>query len=251
MKSSLKIKLLGVVLLTASYAVAQNNTPQYFLNQLPALPGNFCSANHDEIERWNDRITLLKDKMMELHVAEKYAKEEYQATVKPNLALYEPSNEAVRERFKTIMDEIQSVSDKSTMLLTDFMNKNVEKKGEILVKYRQMREPLYEQRDEVIRQGKSTSAIDMKVYNLNMQECKEMAVVRREFLSKYRESLDKLVEYGIRANTLQDESYGIIYESYTYKTRYGFWLEYIMPYVDELMNIYDDIPMKNTDRENI
>ena len=74
MKSSLKIKLLGVVLLTASYAVAQNNTPQYFLNQLPALPGNFCSANHDEIERWNDRITLLKDKMMELHVAEKYAK---------------------------------------------------------------------------------------------------------------------------------------------------------------------------------
>lgn len=248
---SLKTKLLGVVLLAAGWTVAQNDTPQYFLNQLPAIPDNFCGASDDNIVRWNDRVTTLKDKMMELHEAEKYAKEEFQATLKPNSALYEPSNEAMCERFQIIMDEVQSVSDKSTMLQEDFMNKNVEKREEILVKYRQMREPLYEQRNEIIRQGKNTSAIDMKMYNLNMEECKEMAAVRREFLLKYRESLDKLVEYGIRINTLQDESNGLIFESYTYKTKYGYWLEYIMPYVDELMKIYDDIPMKNFDRENI
>ena len=248
MKILVRILIISFLLCNTVEIVAQNNTPQYFLSQLLSLPDNFCGACHDEIERWNDRITLLKDEMMELHVAEKYAKEEYQATVKPNLAIYEPTNEAMRKRFENIMDEVQSVSDKSRMILIDFVNTNVEEREEILEKYRQMREPLYEQRNEVIRQGKSTSAIEMKMYNLSMEECKEMAEVRREYLLKYRESLDKLVEYGIRANTLQDESKGIAFESYTYKTKYGYWLEYIMSYVDELMKIFDDIPMKNSDR---
>ena len=246
-----KIKILCVVLLTAGWTMAQNNTPQSFLNELPPLPDNFCGASDDAILRWNDRILALGNKMKELYFTEKSAQEEFQAAAKPNLAIFEPSNEEMRERLQKILEESEALSEKANSLLNELITIYSEKKGEVTNKHSLILDPLRQQKGEAIGQGKNTSVIDKKIYAAEMEECKELAVVHSEFLVNYRSNLDVLVEYGIRANKLQDESNGMIYTSYTFKTKYGFWMGSIMAYADELTHIFDNIPLKNSDRENI
>lgn len=56
---------------------------------------------------------------------------------------------------------------------------------------------------------------------------------------------------GIWLTNSRDESNGMIYTSYTFKTKYGFWMGFIGAYTDELTHIFDNIPLKNSDRENI
>lgn len=251
MRASHRINLLFVVLLIAGYAVAQNNTPQYFLAQLPPLPDNFCAGNHDDINRWRDRVLALEDKMKELLSSEKYAKKEYQAAAKPNLAIYEPSNEAILESLKKNMKESEEIREKTNLILNELLIVYREKKIEVTNRHYQILDPLRQQRGEDIAQGKNTSVIDKKIYAGEMEECKELALVQKELLERYRSKLDLLVEYGIRANKLTDETNGVIYTSYSFITKYGFWMEFLLGYIHELGRIFDNIPMKNTDIENI
>lgn len=251
MKILVRILIISFLLCNTVEIVAQNNTPQYFLSQLPSLPDNFCGATHDEMVGWNDRVFALGDKMKELHNAEKYTREELLAAAKPNLAIYEPSNEAILEILKKNLEEAEALSEKANSILNELITVYGEKKGDVTNKHFLILNPLRKQRGEATAQGKNTSAIDKKISAGEMEECKELAVVRREFLLKYREILDKLVEYGIRADKLVDETNGIIYTSYTFKTKYGFWLETLMAYADELTDIYSTFQLINPDKENM
>lgn len=39
-----------------------------------------------------------------------------------------------------------------------------------------------------------------------------------------------------------------IYAGYAFRTQYGFWLDFILSYADELSHVYDDVPISNTEK---
>lgn len=77
-----------------------------------------------------------------------------------------------------------------------------------------------------------------------------MSAVRKNYLKNYSERLEGLIELGIKGNQLSDEMLRMMYADYTVRRQYGFWLDILIGYVGELLYVYNDIPVYETEQYN-
>lgn len=248
MKTTGKVLILCAALLATGRIVAQES-PESFMKQLPPLPENICNESSESMAKWFDRLSALKGRMEDLNLTEKRQREEALAAAQPNLELYEPSNQAAQERLRKVMDELAAIDLKSGSIIDETVSPFLNDRNTIIDKYHTMLQPLYNERGEAIAGGRNDDPVRAKILRLEQEQCHELALIRGAFLTKYRGILNELVAYGIRADSLVDEVNRMSYKSYTFKIRYGFWLEYIIAYADDLMKIFDDNPDNGPGKE--
>ncbi|HNV95973.1 MAG: hypothetical protein KBB61_06855 [Paludibacteraceae bacterium] len=221
MNKTLFSTLIAISLLCVN--VSAQKTPQYFLSKIPALPRNICEANNKEIMQWNDKIIMLKNEMLSLKADEKQKKEEAEVHAKPRMDMFEPAN---ADKIQKLGEEIQVVETETNAIQTELISPFIENQSNIELKYYGMLDK-FEQR---------------------INKCREISAARADYLTNYRNKLDKLIELGIKGNKLSDEMTTMSYAGYAFRTQYGFWLDFILSYVDELSHVYDDVPTSNTEK---
>lgn len=204
--------------------VSAQKTSQYFLSKIPILSQkNICEANDKAIMQWNNKILALKNEMLALQADEKQRKEQAEANAEPRNDMFELAN---ADKIQKLGEEIQAVETKMNTIHTELVSPFIEKQGNIELKY--------------------YGALDKTEQRMN--RCKEMSAARSDYLMNYRDNLDKLIELGTKGNKLSDEMTRMSYAGYTFRTQYGFWLDSLLGYVDELSHVYDEVPIFNTEK---
>lgn len=89
-----------LALLLMQFAAIAQNTPGEYLIQLPELPDSFCQQTPEEIMKWADGLSPIRNRMQELLTEEKYAREETVAKGEPDMTLFDPTAEAAREKLR-------------------------------------------------------------------------------------------------------------------------------------------------------
>jgi len=227
--------------------ISAQKTPQYFLSKIPVLPRNICEANDKEIMQWNDKILALKNEMIGVEYDEKQQLEQVKANAQPRMDMFAPAN---AEKIKKLGEEIAIVENKSSAVITEIISFFSEKGGEVEVKYLAIMEPLYQQLKTAQSQRKNTVLIDKKIREAKKGKCKEMSVIRKQYLEMYCERLNELIELGIKGNSLSDEMYRMMYSGFTFRTQYGIWIGFLIGYANELSNVYKDVPLLETEKYN-
>lgn len=236
---------LALVLLSVNTSAQQ--LAQKYLKQLPVIPESVCETTDDTIIKWSEKLSVLINEMTGLEYGEKQQLEQAKATAQPRMDIFEPVN---AEKIQKLGEEMSVIENKANTIITEITFFYSEKGGEVEVKYLAIMEPLYQQLKEAQSQKKNTSLIDKKIREAKKGKCKEMSVVRKQYLEKYHEHLNELIELGIKGNNISDEMYQMMYSGYTFRTQYGFWLSFIIGYANELSNIYSDVPVYGTERNN-
>ncbi|WP_286834394.1 MULTISPECIES: hypothetical protein [unclassified Proteiniphilum] len=246
MKNSIlpyKLKIVNILMLCAfmmvpGYADAGDD-PWSFIKELPPIPVNICGERLDVAAKWVERLSALKDRMVELQVKEKWEKDDALKDAKSNMALFEPSGGELQRKYFGLLKEIELTERQAESKLNEILLDKSKNIISVETKYQQILEPLNNELRNAIAQGKDTSNVRDKIKNLVAERCLELGMICREFLVKYRNMLGELVSCGVKINELQDEANRIAYQSYNVKTSYGLWLDYIMMHTGELMKIYD------------
>ena len=234
-----------VALLLLFTSASAQQTAQKFLSKIPALPTNICEANDEVIMKWNDRILALKNEMIELQTNEKNQMEQAQANTQPRMDMFEPAN---AEKIQKLGEEIQIVETEANAILTEIVTPFIEKQSSLELKYSGLFEQLEQQKQDAKSQGRNTSIIEKKICDAKKEKCAEMSVLRSDYLTDYKNHLDKLINLGIKGNELSDEMTRMAYTNYTFHTQYGFWLGFLAGYVNELSYFYNDVPICNTEK---
>jgi len=234
-----------VALLLLFTSASAQQTTQKFLSKIPALPTNICEANDEVIMKWNDRILALKNEMIELQTNEKNQMEQAQANTQPRMDMFEPAN---AEKIQKLGEEIQIVETDANAILTEIITPFIEKHSSLELKYSALFEQLEQQKQDAKSQGRNTTIIEKKICDAKKEKCAEMSVLRSDYLTDFKNHLDKLINLGIKGNELSDEMTRMSYSGYTFHTQYGFWLGFLIGYVDELSHFYDDVPICNTEK---
>ena len=243
-----KILIFLALLLPLCDMLAQN-TPDEFLAMIPQLPDNLYIQKHEAIAEWADALTPLSDRMQELLAEEKSAGEEAVAKGQPNMALFNPDNESAVERYRTTMAGSEELQMNLTAAIEKISAEYIEGKSRVTIKYHEPIHDLHVELSEAQASGKNTTALRERIRVIETEECRELAVVRRDFLTAYREFLQENMPSMIRINELTDELNRMTYESYEFKTRYGFWMSSLHAFIDELAHLYDDVPGSGSEME--
>jgi len=236
-----KVIILLVLLLPPCSILAQNTPDEYFA-RLPQLPDNLCIQTPEAIADWVDGLTPLRNRMQELLAEEKNAREEAVAKGQPNMALFSQDNDSAAERLRVTMEKSEKLQTDLTAGIEKIASDYIEGKGKVICKYHESLNDLHAELSEAQTSGKNTAALREKIRAVESEECHELAVVRRDFLSSYRKFLEEKMPSMIRVNELTDELNRMIYDSFGFKTRYGFWMESLLAFIDELALVYDDVP---------
>lgn len=218
-----------------------------YLQQLPALPENICEASAEVIMEWNNSLLVLKNEMIELQEKEKEQMELAKANATIRMDMFEPAN---AEEIQQLGEKISVVENDINKVLTEITSSLIEKGGDVDVKYLAILDPLYQQKKDTQSQGKSTALIDKEIREAQRNKCMEMSAVRKNYLKNYSERLEGLIELGIKGNQLSDEMLRMMYADYTVRRQYGFWLDILIGYVGELLYVYNDIPVYETEQYN-
>lgn len=236
-----KVIIVLTLLLPLCGMLAQN-TPDEYLARLPQLPDDLCIQTNEAMVDWADGLNPLRDRMQELLAEEKITREEAVAKGEPNMALFDPDNESDVERFRTTMARSEELQMNLTAAIEKISAEYIEGKSRVTIKYHEPVQDLHAELSEAQASGKNTTALREKIRAIETEECRELAVVRRDFLTTYREFLQENMPSMIRINELTDELNRMTYASYSFKTRYGLWMENLLAFIEELALVYDDVP---------
>lgn len=218
-----------------------------YLQQLPALPENICEASAEVIMEWNNSLLVLKNEMIELQEKEKEQMELAKANATIRMDMFEPAN---AEEIQQLGEKISVVENDINKVLTEITSSLIEKGGDVDVKYLAILDPLYQQKKDTHSQGNSTALIDKEIRAAQKNKCMEMSAVRKNYLKNYSKHLEELIELGAKGNQLSDEMLRMMYADYTVRRQYGFWLDILIGYVGELLYVYNDIPVYETEQYN-
>lgn len=218
-----------------------------YLQQLPALPENICEASAEVIMEWNNSLLVLKNEMIELQEKEKEQMELAKANATIRMDMFEPAN---AEEIQQLGEKISVVENDINKVLTEITSSLIEKGGDVDVKYLAILDPLYQQKKDTHSQGNSTALIDKEIRAAQKNKCMEMSAVRKNYLKNYSKHLDELIELGAKGNQLSDEMLRMMYADNTVRRQYGFWLDILIGYVGELLYVYNDIPVYETEQYN-
>ena len=239
--------MVSFVFALISQTAPAQQLPQKYLKQLPVIPESVCETTDETIIKWSEKLSVLKNEMTGLEYDEKQQLEQAKTSAQPRMDIFEPAN---AEKMQELGEEISVIENKANTIISEITSFNIEKGGEVEVKYLAIMEPLYQQLKEAQSQRKNTALIDKKIREAEKEKCKEMFVVRKQYLKKYRERLNELIELGIKGNNISDEMHRMMYSGYTFRTQFGFWLSFIIGYAGELSNIYSVVPVYETERYN-
>lgn len=218
-----------------------------YLQQLPALPENICEASAEVIMEWNNSLLVLKNEMIELQEKEKEQMELAKANATIRMDMFEPAN---AEEIQQLGEKISVVENDINKVLTEITSSLIEKGGDVDVKYLAILDPLYQQKKDTHSQGNSTALIDKEIRAAQKNKCMEMSAVRKNYLKNYSKHLEELIELGAKGNQLSDEMLRMMYADNTVRRQYGFWLDILIGYVGELLYVYNDIPVYETEQYN-
>jgi hypothetical protein len=236
-----KITVLFVMLLASGALVAQN-TPDEYLRQLPELPDSFCRQTPEAIMEWADHLSPLRDRMQELLAQEKHENKDAVDKGEPNMALFDPSGEAARERYRLTGEKSEALQREVTVSLWEIQSAFTDGKGRVTAKYDEPYGELMREYREALAAGRDISVLKNRIRAMEAERCREMAEVRKEYLTNYRRYLQDNMAKLISINELTDELNRMTYASYTFKTRYGLWMESLLAFTDALILVYDDVP---------
>lgn len=238
----MKKPVILLTLLLLHFAAIAQNTPGEYLELLQDLPDSFCKQTPEAIMKWADCLTPIRDRMQELLAEEKSAREEAVAKGEPNMALFDPSNEAVREKFRLTAEKSEALQQKVTISQQEVLSAYVEEKGRVTIKYTEPLRELNMEFEEALAAGRNTNVLRERIRAMEATRCEELTVIRREYLTAYRKFLEDNMSTFIRINELTDEMNRMTYASYSFKTRYGAWMEILLAFTEELALIFDDAP---------